>query len=539
MALDFISLLLSKDSPVQAGLSISPYLKAIIPTGTLGADKVQGVRATAAFQNDKKLVGNGWKVQALNKSVDSILASASRLEKEIESETKYWEQVLAVSEKGWAVCRLPHEHHTLAVRYGFSEAAPVFRNQGLAALRRSEDGDIILDQNLSDSTTKAVRIRVRTNGVITGTARLPNQLEEDASIEALILQARNTIFEEELYHELDREARTLTNQGVRSISNTLFCRISPSQEILLDYISVSDADPPQLGATNIDNILAEAFSLALHLLLSYAHHQNLRRRSQPPPPISSAKRSTPPYSLLRPLLTRVHHQSSLDSVHSVLGAICSMLSAASISVTYTCTNEATAKTQATEKPSTLQVLDTLIDQLKGEAQLKIGEETTFTIRFRTMVYPLAATQFQIIASGPDTAPTPPTLTSFDEFQQYIYYATACALASIYASPTSVKEGTMNDDENDNYEVDINEKGTVGWYSTMQGPILRKSYKPLGRTKQLTFELTENELSVGWSWMRGEDDTTHREKGEGGYTWRKGGNSEALEKIMERAGTYEQ
>jgi mediator of RNA polymerase II transcription subunit 17 len=53
--------------------------------------------------------------------VDSILASASRLEKEIELETRYWQQVLAVSENGWSVCRLPNEKHTLGVRFGFSE----------------------------------------------------------------------------------------------------------------------------------------------------------------------------------------------------------------------------------------------------------------------------------------------------------------------------------------------------------------------------------------------------------------------------------
>ncbi len=89
--------------------------------GTLGADKLQNSRVTDAQKLDNKQTAKGWKTQSLNKTVDSILASATRLQKEIESETKYWEQVLAVSDNGWAVCRLPYDKHTLGVRYGFSE----------------------------------------------------------------------------------------------------------------------------------------------------------------------------------------------------------------------------------------------------------------------------------------------------------------------------------------------------------------------------------------------------------------------------------
>ncbi len=88
---------------------------------TLGADKLADPRLTEAQRTDNRQIAKGWKAQSLNSVVDSILASATRLEKEIEHETKYWEQVLAVSDSGWAVCRLPNEKHILGVRYGFSE----------------------------------------------------------------------------------------------------------------------------------------------------------------------------------------------------------------------------------------------------------------------------------------------------------------------------------------------------------------------------------------------------------------------------------
>jgi mediator of RNA polymerase II transcription subunit 17 len=120
-ALDFVSLLLSKDQPNQASLSISPFLREHVGMGTLGADKIQGPKVTEAQKEDNKRISKGWKIQNLNKTADSILASATRLEKEIELETTYWKQVLAISENGWAICRLPNEKHILGVRFGFSE----------------------------------------------------------------------------------------------------------------------------------------------------------------------------------------------------------------------------------------------------------------------------------------------------------------------------------------------------------------------------------------------------------------------------------
>jgi mediator of RNA polymerase II transcription subunit 17 len=96
--------------------------------GSLGADKLSASRYTDAQKLENKGVAKAWKIQSLNKTVDTILESATRLEKEIEKETKYWEQILTVSDAGWALCRLPNEKHTLGVRYGFAEGI-LFRSK--------------------------------------------------------------------------------------------------------------------------------------------------------------------------------------------------------------------------------------------------------------------------------------------------------------------------------------------------------------------------------------------------------------------------
>lgn len=120
-ALDFVSLLLSKHTPRQAELTLSPYLKQNLPMGSLGAQVLQTPQRPDSEKIQDEKISLGWKLNALASTADSLLKSASRLEQEIERETKYWGQVLAVKEQGWPICRLPREKHTLGVRYGFAE----------------------------------------------------------------------------------------------------------------------------------------------------------------------------------------------------------------------------------------------------------------------------------------------------------------------------------------------------------------------------------------------------------------------------------
>lgn len=100
---------------------MSAFLKNNLPLGCLDTDVVQVPQKSEAEKNQVELVSVGWKMQSLDSVADSLLRSATRLEQEIERETKYWGQVLAVKEHGWSLCRLPREKHTLGVRYGFAE----------------------------------------------------------------------------------------------------------------------------------------------------------------------------------------------------------------------------------------------------------------------------------------------------------------------------------------------------------------------------------------------------------------------------------
>ena len=120
-ALDFVSLLLSSRTPGPAALTLSPYIKQHLPLGCLGVETVQSINVSELQKEQDEMVSMGWRMQSLNNTADSLLKSASRLENEMQKETTYWDQVLAIKAKGWALSRLPREKYTLGVHYGFAE----------------------------------------------------------------------------------------------------------------------------------------------------------------------------------------------------------------------------------------------------------------------------------------------------------------------------------------------------------------------------------------------------------------------------------
>lgn len=531
-ALDFVSLLLSKDQPNLGGSTLSPFLREAVGTGTLGADKIAVSKHTQPQVKEDRAIAKGWKTQNLNKSVDSILASATRLEKEIEVETKYWEQVLAINEHGWAICRLPQEKHTLGVRIGFLEAAPAFRNNSLAALRREEDGTISLDQGIASTEPQTLRVRIQSNNEDIGTSIIRAPIPDNAAIESRILQARNTMFSSELWQELNREARTLASFGVRSTDDTITCPLSPSKIIILDLVPLSDAVDP---SGRPGDQVAEGIFLTLSLLLTYQHRQNHRRRTQPPPPITVQKRPTPAYNLLRPLITRLDHQRAVTAIHTLLQPLCSVLNSAGISPppNYTITTSPITHTSTTLSP-TESIILSMVDRLESIATLNLLPNVTITITSRTAMFPVAGTIY-MLHLGPEDCPllqsfrAPNNLDIWAKVEDYVLFATGVALASSFApssTPITPPPGELEKDE-------TNE----GWQNTVQPYILRKRFREKGKSKQLSFQVLKSSIGasrvggdkedgelltvkVRWEWIGDAAARKDRKvgQGEGTYEW---------------------
>lgn len=124
LTLDSLSLLLSKESPTQASVTLSQQLRDMVGIGTLGADKLDEPSVADDGETKKKKksdVAVGWTLTEMNSTGNAARLAAAFLAREIETETRYWEHVMSVKKAGWSICRVPQERHTLGVRFGFSE----------------------------------------------------------------------------------------------------------------------------------------------------------------------------------------------------------------------------------------------------------------------------------------------------------------------------------------------------------------------------------------------------------------------------------
>ncbi len=280
---------------------MSPWLKEHLPIGCLGAETVQAQQETETERHDQEMVGIGWRMQSLSSAADSLLKSATRLNDEIKHETIYWAQVLSVKDEGWSLCRLPRERHTLAVRYGFAEAHVDFRDRGLAALRRDGDGHLSLDRGARSSGYRRLRVRILQRGTPIGesTERLQDN-EKGSPIARQILQARDSLFDEELHMEIHREARNLLNQDVRCKGTKVLVPFEKDKQVEVDLVDAEKDDPNPQIEPYVD---ANSILIALRLLLCQAHRQNSEKRSQVPPPLKGeGTRPRPVYAIVKPIM---------------------------------------------------------------------------------------------------------------------------------------------------------------------------------------------------------------------------------------------
>lgn len=394
MALEFVSFLLTKHAPAAAQTTMSPELKQMVPLGSLGAEVVQVPQVSPVERHNEDMTVIGWRMQSLNGTVDSLLNSATRLEQEMEREARYWEQVLAVKEKGWSLHRLPREKHTLGVRYGFAEgmrqnhlstkrmllirclAYSDFRDRGLAALRRDEDGNLSFDRGIRSKGERRLRVRILHQGqpIASNIGDRDNGAEE-VSVEREILRARDSLFDEELHHELDREARNLVNQGVRCADGIVLLPYETDKQIEITLLFQEDGS--FLEATS-SHPVADAIVVTLRILLSHAHRQNLQNRSKMPLPLREHKPARPIYALLKPILEYLQHQSYLESMQTFIEGFGRTLAAAGfdMSIKRTRSSERHESMAFAIAPSQHSTVDDIIKTLT------LPLDTTMTLLFQ-------------------------------------------------------------------------------------------------------------------------------------------------------------
>lgn len=141
--------------------------------------------------------------------------------------------------------------------------------------------------------------------------------QSDASLEQEILNARDDIYDSELFHELRREAQLLTNQGVQCTHDTIVLPYDKDKQIEISLPPTHDS-PTEPSDNHTETALLKDLLLTFRLLLSQAHLQSLEERSQPPPPIQGGPQARPVYAILKPILEILSHRTHVLGVDSIL-----------------------------------------------------------------------------------------------------------------------------------------------------------------------------------------------------------------------------
>jgi mediator of RNA polymerase II transcription subunit 17 len=451
MSLDFISLLLSKDAPKQATATISPFLKDAVPLGSLGTDLWQRMPADKARNAQDGLLATNVKMESLQQSADDLLSAASRLQDNVRKETEYWNQVLSISERGWNVCRIPGQQHRLAVRFGFSESSPEFSRRGMAALIPSSSGAVMLERGIGRKP-KGLHVVLRKGDRIVGTSKLPNVPDsEETTLEARIQYARDSLYDEELYHELIRESRTLSSLGV-SMKDTAInfgARVGMEEgfDVSLDLVTLDETQHLRFDASNTEDRIAEATALAARLLLSQAHREHLKRRAAIPAPLSDKRKEDRPLlPILRPILSFVMHHATMQQLNTYVDTITQILELAKVEIVHR-----TSRIQLSHESEVLNaenLVSILLQPWESIAQLTLKDtesnETSFDFRVHTEL-----ASFNSFASVITLAiPARNELHRFESVKDFV----SAADAKISSSLATALLATVSDD----WDCDENE-----------------------------------------------------------------------------------
>lgn len=447
LTLDSLSLLLSKQNPTQAGLTLSQQLRDMVGIGTLGADRLDDANTTPQRTADDEAVAIGWTLMEVDRARDAADEATAFLTAEISAEGRYWEGVMGIRQAGWSVCRVPQERRALGVRFGFSEAGAEFKRNGLAPIRRGDDGVAHLDMGRLGGTAERLVVTYERGGKVVGRAA-PRDVggdEDEENLQAKVLGARNTIFAQELWHELTRESRSLAAYDVHPDGEKrLVCSLDADDaRIIVELLPTSECQTQPDSEPLPENTTAEAISITLHILLTYAHRCNELLRIRPLPPHIPRTRGQQIYTLLRPILARLLYARHVVAATSLIGGLIRSLRAAGLPSSFTLRTPqpsvvdlVAAATGPNQPSAAVNLVRHMLQPTDFALEVTLLPDVSFSVRGRTYLVPVTATYYHVLAPAGATLRElcPPYADGYPDVKalaDYLCMAAARVLAEHY------------------------------------------------------------------------------------------------------------
>ncbi|KAB5559888.1 subunit 17 of mediator complex-domain-containing protein [Coniochaeta sp. 2T2.1] len=314
-AQQMVSLLMSKEAPTQVMGTLDPELRNLVGIGSLGSTRLHDPPFFEERLQENKVISTGARLQAINNTANKLLAAATRLQKEMTVETEYWQEVLSIKEGGWPVSRLPNNPLTVAVKFGFSDSSADFQANSWAALSREDDGSVNLEMPRLISEPKQLVVSVEKNGKVVGKSSLAQPIAHDAPLELRVREARNTILAQELWHEINREGRSLLAYKVQLLPSSVKYQVDNGTTVNFTLATLGELLELDGGQdSKSEDRYAETICASLYLLLAHSHRQNARKRIQIQTlTADKARQIKPAYTLLKPVIAYMQHEKWLRS----------------------------------------------------------------------------------------------------------------------------------------------------------------------------------------------------------------------------------
>ncbi|RMZ80619.1 hypothetical protein DV738_g2560, partial [Chaetothyriales sp. CBS 135597] len=311
-SLDFLSLLISKQS-AAARAGISEGLQAQkVPAGSLEAKVVQAQTPLTATVKRDAQVARGWKAKGFESAHAKFTAASERLKTEAEREALFWAETARLQEDGWKISRHPRDSKAIGIHIGMDASAPHFKTRGFDILRQDDDGTVYLNQSAVSSSRKKLQIAIERHGRISGSAisNVTATATSSRTSESAAL-ARDSLLEEELFHEASREALLLSNQDVTTRAQAIVFNLDQESKVILSYSTVGAHTALQ---TQNDDAIAHGIQICLKSSFIEALEHRQQSRMKKPSPITTRPRPTPELSILRPLITTMRHRLTIYSL---------------------------------------------------------------------------------------------------------------------------------------------------------------------------------------------------------------------------------
>ncbi|KAK5943431.1 IMP 5'-nucleotidase [Knufia obscura] len=315
-AIDGISASLAAHSK-YAATAMSPALQQVAPAGSIETKLIESKAVSKPASRRMNDIATVTQAEAFTSAAVQLSRASGRLVTEAQHQSKYWEQLASLRSNGWPVSRVPNDAKALVVHYGSADSGPQYRNRGVAALRQDENGDLTFSGQAESQKPKTLVVTVHRRGKLTGRFALKKEKSSRRSkLEDDLLQAREALFQEELFNEASKEARILANMGVKTRSSSIEIAVSDECSVAVSYAR-QPLEVPEVSQA--DDKLAHFVGNGLRLMLVVEHQQrHLQRAEHKPLPMSQNPRPAPEYALLRPITSLLRHHCDIAPLFETL-----------------------------------------------------------------------------------------------------------------------------------------------------------------------------------------------------------------------------